>query len=83
MASILRNVIKSYSNQQVRYFTPTSVKNDKITTSSATQNGKPGVVGSNMHKVSNFQKRILVWVGKYKTVEEIPKLLPLVKKYVS
>lgn len=24
------------------------------------------------HKVNNFEKRLLVWVGKYKRVEDIP-----------
>lgn len=26
----------------------------------------------NNHKVNNFEKRLLVWSGKYKSIEEVP-----------
>ncbi|XP_018327883.1 UPF0389 protein CG9231 [Agrilus planipennis] len=28
------------------------------------------------HRVNNFEKRCLVWTGKYKTIEEVPGLVP-------
>ncbi|XP_076654990.1 UPF0389 protein GA21628 [Halictus rubicundus] len=31
---------------------------------------------SNMHYVSNFDKRVLVWVKKYPSVDQIPRMVP-------
>ncbi|GJQ68990.1 hypothetical protein Trydic_g6168 [Trypoxylus dichotomus] len=31
---------------------------------------------SNLHKVNNLEKRFLVWTGKFKTVEEVPNMVP-------
>ncbi|KAK9695596.1 Protein of unknown function (DUF1075) [Popillia japonica] len=31
---------------------------------------------TNLHKVNNLEKRFLVWTKKYKTVEEVPNLVP-------
>lgn len=28
------------------------------------------------HKVNNLERRFLVWTGKYKTLEEVPALVP-------
>jgi len=30
-------------------------------------------IGANAHKVNNLEKRFLVWTGKFKTIEEVPK----------
>ncbi|XP_022905095.1 UPF0389 protein CG9231 [Onthophagus taurus] len=33
-------------------------------------------INPNLHKVNNFEKKMLVWTKKFKTVEEVPNLLP-------
>ncbi|XP_078037320.1 UPF0389 protein CG9231 [Augochlora pura] len=34
------------------------------------------VIGADMHYVSNFDRRVLVWVKKYPSVDRVPRLVP-------
>lgn len=68
MASLLRNFNKIYSNGAVsaRLFSRNTVKFCEK---------DPHILTHNMHKVNNLERRILVWAGKFKTMEEVPAMV--------
>ncbi|XP_018340671.1 PREDICTED: UPF0389 protein CG9231 isoform X2 [Trachymyrmex septentrionalis] len=61
-----------------RYFTRSSIlreinKVDKIPAQKNNEPTKDSVMGSRMHRVTNFDKRILVWVNRYPSIADVPK----------
>lgn len=65
MANLLRNALtkcpRNILIQPLRPFSRSAVRCEEFTK----------VVG-----VSEFNKKLLVWAGKYKTIQEVPNLLP-------
>ncbi|CAL1683828.1 unnamed protein product [Lasius platythorax] len=64
---------------RVRWFTRSCIiqetnKTDKISAQRNNENIKKtdGVLGSRMHRVTNFDKRVLVWVKRYPSIADVP-----------
>lgn len=57
------------SRTPVRWFTRNSIMRDQPHKSSETD----GVIGTRMHRVTDFDKRILVWVKRYPSIADVPK----------
>lgn len=67
MASFLRSIFNTKPNQPSiasRFLNTTAVKFSDA-----------GMINGKTHKVSNFEKRILVWAGKFKSVNDVPAML--------
>lgn len=69
--TIRYNQIVSYSRTPIlmqEKSTPAiKPETQKDTTQSATQR-----LSSRTHKINDFERRLLIWTGKYKTFDEIP-----------
>ncbi|KYQ46428.1 hypothetical protein ALC60_14524 [Trachymyrmex zeteki] len=69
--------VRSIQLRAIRYFTRSSIlreinKVDKIPAQKSNEITKE-VIGSRMHRVTNFDKRILVWVKRYPSIADVPK----------
>ncbi|XP_012225372.1 UPF0389 protein GA21628 [Linepithema humile] len=63
-----------------RWFTHSTIKRetnkmDKIPTQKSAENIKEtdGIIGTRMHRVTDFDKRVLVWVKRYPSIADVPK----------
>ncbi|KYN02244.1 hypothetical protein ALC62_07028, partial [Cyphomyrmex costatus] len=61
-----------------RYFSRSSIlreinKVDKIPAQKNNEIAKEDVIGLRMHRVTNFDKRLLVWVKRYPSIADVPK----------
>ncbi|XP_018373837.1 PREDICTED: uncharacterized protein LOC108757389, partial [Trachymyrmex cornetzi] len=70
--------IRNIQLRVTRYFTCSSIlgeinKVDKIPAQKSNESTKDSVMGSRMHRVTNFDKRVLVWVNRYPSIADVPK----------
>ncbi|XP_029171727.1 UPF0389 protein GA21628-like [Nylanderia fulva] len=77
---LLKNIIYSAKmHTKARWFTHSSIlqetnKTDKISEQKTNKKIKEidSVLGSRMHRVTNFDKRVLVWVKRYPSIADVP-----------
>ncbi|KAG5310881.1 F162A protein, partial [Acromyrmex insinuator] len=70
--------IRNIQLRITRYFTRSSIlgeinKVDKIPAQTSNEPTKESVIGTRMHRVTNFDKKILVWVKRYPSIADVPK----------
>lgn len=76
MASLLRNVLRVNQSRGIlsaRLLSRNVINCEKAAAvPSRTPAEEDGKLSGKTHRVNNFEKRILVWTGKYKSMAEVP-----------
>ncbi|XP_011629602.1 UPF0389 protein CG9231 [Pogonomyrmex barbatus] len=72
-----RQFIRSSQLHIMRCFTRSSItrkinKMDKVPPQKNNETIKKAVIGTRMHRVTDFDKRVLVWVKRYPSIADVP-----------